>query len=424
MARFADVTPAPVEPAARISSLDVLRGFAVLGILVMNIQAFSMIGSAYINPTSYGDLTGANYWVWVLSHVLADQKFISLFSMLFGAGIVLMARKTQQGGARPASLHYRRMGWLILFGLLHSYLLWSGDILYTYGMCGLLVYLFRKRSPSTLLVSGFVFLAIGSAISLGIGQWIRSAPEEALIELREGWQPDSATIALELAAFRGGWLTQMPSRSAEAFLFQAFLFPTAFLWKASALMLVGMGLFKLGVLSGGRSTRFYLGLVVIALVLGVPTIAYGVHKNFEAGWDMRSSFFFGIGSQYNYWASVLVALGWVGVVILACRSASLQRAARALGAVGRMAFTNYILQTVICTTIFYGHGLGLFGYVDRVGQILIVFSVWAVQLVLSPIWLRRFRFGPLEWLWRSLTYWHVQPMRVDLAGGVAGAGVP
>jgi uncharacterized membrane protein YeiB len=103
MARFADVTPAPVEPAARISSLDVLRGFAVLGILVMNIQAFSMIGSAYINPTSYGDLTGANYWVWVLSHVPADQKFISLFSMLFGAGIVLMARKTQQGGARPAS---------------------------------------------------------------------------------------------------------------------------------------------------------------------------------------------------------------------------------------------------------------------------------------------------------------------------------
>src|SRR5262245_1172627 len=110
----------------------------------MNIQSFSMIGAAYINPTAYGDLAGANYWVWVLSHVLADQKFISLFSMLFGAGIVLMTAKAEQSGVRPARLHFRRMGWLVLFGLLHGYLLWSGDILFSYGMCGLFLYLFRK----------------------------------------------------------------------------------------------------------------------------------------------------------------------------------------------------------------------------------------------------------------------------------------
>ena len=117
-----------------------------------------------------------------------------------------------------------------------------------------------------------------------------------------------------------------------------------------------------------------------------------------------------MGSQYNYWGSVLVSLGWVGVVMLACKSGRLAPATAPLAAVGRMAFSNYILQTVICTTIFYGHGFGLFGRVSRVGQIAIVIAVWTVQLIVSPIWLRHFRFGPLEWLWRSLTYRRVQPM--------------
>src|SRR5258708_23123865 len=135
----------------RIVPMDVLRGFALLGILVMNIQLFAMVEAAYDNPTAYGDLNGANFLVWLLSHLFADQKFISIFSMLFGAGIVLMWRKAERSGARPARLHYRRMGWLILFGLLHAYLLWYGDILYAYGICGLFVCLFRRKSPRTLI---------------------------------------------------------------------------------------------------------------------------------------------------------------------------------------------------------------------------------------------------------------------------------
>lgn len=159
----------PVAETERIVSIDVLRGFALLGILVMNIQSFAMVCPVYDNPTAYGDLTGANFLVWLLSHLLADQKIISIFSMLFGAGIVLMWQRAESSGARPARLHCRRMGWLILFGLLHAYLLWYGDILYAYGMCGLFVYFFRHKSPRTLLLSALVLAMIGSLVAIGLG---------------------------------------------------------------------------------------------------------------------------------------------------------------------------------------------------------------------------------------------------------------
>ncbi len=398
---------APTPQSARITSLDTLRGVALLGILIMNIQAFAMPRAAYGNPTAFGDLSGPNLWVWLLSHILAEQKFISIFSMLFGAGIVLMASRAEDGG-RPAALHRRRMGWLILLGLLHAHLLWFGDILYSYGLCGLLAYLFRRQSPARLVVTAVGFLAVSSALLLLLGSSLQDAPPAALTELERDWKPPAPAIAGEIAAYRGGWLDQLPVRSTDAFNLQTqgFLFFT--LWKVLGLMLLGMALFKLGVFSAARSTGFYLGLIALGVLVGVPVIAYGVGQNFASGWDVRYSPFF--GSQPNYWASILVALAWVGVVMLACKAHRLAPATRALAAVGRMALSNYILQTLVCTTIFYGHGLGLFGQIDRLGQIGIVVAVWALELALSPLWLRHFPFGPLEWLWRSLTYWSLQPM--------------
>ena len=148
----------PITARERIASLDVLRGVALLGILPMNIQAFSMISAAYINPTVYGDFHGANYWVWFLCHLLADEKFMTIFSMLFGAGIFLMTSHIEAAGRKSAVLHYRRMGWLILFGLLHAYLLWYGDILVNYGLRGLLAYGYRKATPRKLIIYGIVLL--------------------------------------------------------------------------------------------------------------------------------------------------------------------------------------------------------------------------------------------------------------------------
>jgi len=405
--------PLPVAEAERITSMDVLRGIAVLGILVMNIQAFAMIGAAYPNPTAYGDLNGANRWVWMLSHVLADQKFISIFSMLFGAGIVLMASKAESADSAKR-LHYRRMAWLVLFGLLHAHLLWYGDVLFTYGVCGMVVYRFRNQPPRRLVVLGVLVLAVSSAISLGTGWSMRFWPPEAMDEFaREGWQPTAERVAREVAAYRGGWLDQMRVRSPGALLMETVLFLMFLAWKAAGMMLIGMALFKLGVFSARRSRHFYLMLIAAAILIGIPVTAYGVHRNFAVEWDVRYSFF--TGSQYNYWGSLFVALGWVGAVMLVCKSQRLAPLTRPFAAVGRTAFSNYILQSVICTTIFYGHGLALFGSVDRVAQIAIVVAIWAVQLVISPLWLRYFLFGPLEWLWRSLAYWTRQPMRRSVA---------
>ncbi len=393
----------------RLQSIDVLRGFAVLGILVMNIQSYSMIGSAYINPTAYGDLTGANYAVWLLSHLFADMKFITLFSMLFGAGVVLMSGRREAATGRSASVHYRRMGWLLLFGLTHAYLLWYGDILYSYALCGMLMYLFRNRRPGTLILLGFVFVAVGSAISLATHFSMPHWPPEALQDIEEDWKPAAEAMARETTAYRGGWIGQMPQRAATAIFFQTFLFPIEFLWRAGGMMLVGMGLYKLGVFSAARSKAFYGALIAGAALVGLPVIFYGVRRNEALNWDLRSCMFLGV--QFNYWGSILVSLGWVGVIMLVCKTGALRRLTSALAAVGQMALTNYIMHSVICTLIFYGHGLGLFGKVERIGQIAIVFAIFVFQLIASPIWLGRFRFGPLEWLWRSLTYWQLQPMR-------------
>ncbi len=399
---------APVAQAERIGALDTLRGYALLGILVMNIMSFSMIFSAYFNPTNWGDLTGLNYWVWFLSHVLFDQKFMTLFSMLFGAGVVLFTERAEAKGESPRRLHYRRMLWLILFGLLHGFLIWYGDILYVYGMCGLLVYLFRRCQPRTLIVVGILFIAAASGLQVLFGWSIQFWPAEEVANMQQMWRPDAAKVAEEMNAYRGGWLEQMQHRVPFFFEFSA-IFLWIFFWRPAGVMLLGMALYKLGALSAQCSTRFYLALIAAAALVGLPLIVYGVRLNEAAGWSLEWSFFH--GAQLNYWGSVLVSLGYVGLVMLVCKSGALAWLTARLAAVGQMAFTNYLLHTIICTTIFYGHGLGYFGSVERTGQILIVFAVWAFQLVVSPLWLRHYRFGPFEWLWRSLTYGSPQPFR-------------
>lgn len=406
----------PVSEPQRIDSLDVLRGFAVLGILAMNIQSFSMISATYFNPTAFGDLAGANGWVWRLTHILVDMKFMAIFSMLFGAGIVLMTEKAESRRRSPTAVHYRRMAWLILFGLLHAHLLWYGDILYWYGMCGLVVYLFRGLRPPWLIVWGLSSLAISSALMLLAGWLMQFWPPEAMEVFTLDWRPTAEMAAAEVAAYQGGWLEQMSYRVPEAFELETSVFLFWAAWRVGGLMLLGMALFKLGVFSAVRSPALYRTLIAVALLLGIPVILYGMQRNFASGWDGRSFFF---GQQFNYWASILVALGWVSLVMLVCQKPNLAGLTRPFAAAGRMAFTNYILQTIICTAIFYGHGFGFYGQVERSAQIAIVAAIWVLQLVASPIWLRHFYFGPLEWLWRSLTYLQWQPFRRGMPAAAA-----
>jgi uncharacterized protein len=402
---------APTAPSERIRSLDVLRGIAVLGILVMNIQSFSMVQAAYINPTASGDLTGLNKWVWILSHVFACEKFMTIFSVLFGAGILLLARRMESKGLSAAGVHYRRTFWLIVIGLIHAYWLWYGDILFTYGVSALLVYLFRKASPRKLLVAGLIVLAVPSLLYLMFGLSIPYWPPEVVESNMATWSPGPEAVAAEVAAYRGGWIKQMDARVPASIFHQTFLILIYYGWRVVGLMMAGMALFKWGVLSAERSNRFYRWAAVVGLGVGLPIVAAGVAVNFAKGWRMEFSMF--NGWQFNYWGSLAVAFGYIGLVMLLCRSDLWSGLKGLFADVGRMAFSNYLLQTLICTTLFYGHGFGLFGRVERTGQILIVVAIWVAVLFFSRLWLRSFRFGPVEWLWRSLTYRRRQPFRLE-----------
>ena len=404
---------APVAERDRLISMDVLRGFVLLGIFVMNIQSFSMPMSAYMNPTSYGDLTGANWWVWVVSHVFFDQKFMTIFSLLFGAGVLLM---TDRAGDDAGRLHRRRMGWLVLFGMLHAHLFWYGDILYTYGMCGLAAYFFCHAAPRGLIIAGAALILVGLLLPIGLGSVM---PPEELTKVRdESWQPTADVRERELAAYRGGPLAQATHRSPEALLFQTFYFFLFSFWKVLGLMLVGMALLKLDVFTARRPVAFYATFAAVNLAIGLPLVIYGMWQNFAHGWSVEYSMF--LGGGYNYVGSTLVSFGYIGLFMAIVRAGAMKGLTSRLAAVGRMAFSNYILQTIIATTIFYGHGFGLFGSVERTGQVAIVLAVWALQLAISPLWLRHYQFGPLEWTWRSLTYGARQPMR--RASRLAAAG--
>lgn len=398
----------PTRPGERIRSLDLLRGFALLGILLINIQFFSMISAAYLNPTTYGDLSGVNGWVYILSHVLADQKFMTLFTILYGAGVMLMTSRAEARGARSARIHYRRTFVLLVIGLLHAYLLWAGDVLVSYALCALVVFPFRKLSPRTLLTLGLSGVLITSVIFLFTGLSLGYIPPDAIAEMADNWKPPEELVQKEVTAYRSGWLKQMEERVDTALFLQTKGFLLWGLWRIGGLMLVGMALFKWGVVTAARSSRFYVGLAAAGLTLGWSLASYGLVRNFTRNWSLDCQF---IGSQYNYWGSILVSLGYLSLVMLICKSELGGRLSQSISAVGRTALSNYMLQTFLCTTLFYGHGFGLFGSVDRTGQVAVVLAVWIIQLVASSWWVKRFHYGPMEWVWRSLTYGRLQPIR-------------
>jgi len=226
-----------------------------------------------------------------------------------------------------------------------------------------------------------------------------------------GWSPSDAELASEIATYRGGWLAQFDHRGPTAFLLQTQGFLSSTLWRLSGLMLLGMGLFKSGILSNRRSTRFYWKLLAGGTVGGLALILTGVWYIDSVDWAARETAYF--GTQFNYWGSLLLALAYIAAVMLYCRYRTSGFELTALSAVGRTALSNYLLQTVLATWIFYGHGLGLFGTMSRVEQLGVVAGIWAVQILLSVVWLRYFRFGPVEWLWRTGTYGSRQPLRKE-----------
>jgi len=402
-------TPEPVQTQHRKESLDVLRGVALLGILVLNIQSFAMPMAAYSNPTVYGDFSGANFWVWYISQLFFDFKFITIFSMLYGAGIMLM---TERCADLPTSrkLLLSRSFWLLVFGMIHGYLIWSGDILVTYAITGALVIFARKWSIRKLLIAGIALLVFSVLIMAFFSYATPHMGAEQMAERKAFWSPPAEEIASELAAYRGSYWEQLVHRAPVTFYYQTWAFLAFLGWRTAGLMLVGMALLKSGFLYGHSTVRTYIWCLLPGILIGLPLIAWGLQGNLAAGHSWEYSMLF--GRLPNTAGSLLLALTYVSLIIMACKRGWVRAITSSLAKVGQMAFTNYIMQTLICTTVFYGYGFGLFGHVERIGQILLVFGVWAVLFVISHYWLAHFRFGPLEWLWRSLSYRKRQSMRL------------
>jgi uncharacterized protein len=419
----------PVSGLERISAIDVLRGVALLGILLINITSFALPYEG-TRALLEGSPRDPNTMVWFVVAVLFEGKMRALFSMLFGAGVILLTERFERRGdfANVADIYYRRTLWLLAFGLAHAYFLWEGDILTAYGLAGLFLYPFRKLRGRSLVVLGVLVLTLTLPAAVIEAQRLtrlHAGAAEAEAEKAAGhpltrkqrdelndWQdelddahPDADTVAESVTAHRGGYWTLFMRRSERVDDFTADDF-----FDTVGMMLVGMGLLKLRVISGLRSTRFYAALAILGLAIGLPLHAFAAWRAYSSGFDPIEIAW--ITATYNP-GRLAIAAAYIGLVMLLARAGILRPLTAGLAAVGRTALSNYLATTLICTTLFDGYGFGLFDKLQRWELYLVVLAIWTLQLVASPIWLRYYLFGPAEWGWRSLTYWKEQPLMRD-----------
>lgn len=382
----------------RIESLDVIRGVAVCGLIPINILDFAPAGDLYLGPA---DLAGFELWLWQFVNLMGSGKFMSLFALLFGAGIVLATEEADAARQPVAKRYLRRLGWLMFFGMIHAYLVWHGDILVGYAITGFVVFWCRKWTIRTQVIAGVAMLAVFSAL-IGLIALVISVADIDLGNLSDFQDMVDEETEKELKAFQGSWLEQTPQRALTAVFIQAFGIPLFIFWIAGGMMFLGMALMKSGFFRGQWKGRRYrtLGIAGIAggiLLSGAGALLINHHREGNLGLLL-------FHYQWSYWGTFILAIGYAACLMLWCRGTRAPWLRRTFAAAGRMAFSNYLGQSIILGLIFYGHGLGLKGQLSFTQIMAVVPCVWVFQLTFSVLWLKRFRFGPMEWLWRSLTY--------------------
>lgn len=397
----------PGERTHRIKTLDVLRGLAILGILAVNAPFFAAPWQTSVNPTlpplAIGDSTA---WSWFVPHVFFEVKFITLFSLLFGASIFLVGG--ERSDKERGKVLRRRLAWMLLFGIIHGAAIWFGDILLVYAVSGVIVMLARSWKPRTLMIVGATLYVLMALVAL-FGAWMLTFAIEGgymsasdLDGMREAmWAPQAASLQTQIAAFQGSALQSTAANFAVWREFVPYeLFNTV--PRTIAVMMIGLSLFKWGFMSGNAPTWRY-GVCIAIGAVALAAVGYQAQLNYAANFDFMHMN--ARGALLNPIVSILITLGYASVSILCVKLNVLGFITKALAPVGQMAFTNYISQSLIMTGIFYGgRGLGLYGEVSRDTLMLIVPAVWAAQLIWSPLWLRYFEMGPLEWVWRRLSY--------------------
>lgn len=402
---------------SRIRTLDLIRGVAVLGILAVNVASFAAPTSATYSPNLPQPGSPADNWAFAFTLVFFEGKMRALFSMLFGASLLLFIERRDAAGKSGGELQIRRLFWLALFGWLHFLLLWDGDILFLYACVGIGALAMRQTPAWQLVV--MALLLFGAWQVWGISQWAPSALREQRVAAGTASPADRseharivadsrADDAEDINATLSSWGAEVAGRQADRPAYP--LLVLAYSWgETLPYMMIGMALFQSGFFAGGW-TRRRTGLVLLgAVVLGmVPTLA------FTAWAQARGYPELAMHLAINYLLAVphlLIALGYAALLVLAAPALLRTWPGRQLEAAGRMAFSNYIGTTVLMCFIFYGWGLGLFGQYGAAGQWLFVLLGWAAMLAWSAPWLARFRQGPLEWLWRSLTEGRILPLR-------------
>ncbi len=412
-----DVGTAPI--GQRLESLDFVRGCALFGILLMNINGMGL-GPAYDNPTVAGGDTGINLWTWLVINVGFEGTQRALFSMLFGAGVILLSSRLEATGRTDAGdIFFRRNLWLIGFGLINSWvLLWGGDILYYYGITALFLYAFRRLPGRTMLAIGVGALLLGAAWSAIDTRRLLNLHDEAKVAEQvvpaerteeqtktiEKWKEKSRAgpppaVFAKLRKDNTASYTSALFARAERIKHSQSWYLYRYFFDIFGMMMLGMAFFRLGVLTLEVRSRTYVGMVAGGYAIGLTG------NILEARWIMDNGFtalaYYQAAISYDL-SRLAMTLGHLGLLMLFLRSGILPFVRQSMAAVGRMALTNYLAHSVVALIIFVF--LGYWGALQRHQLYFIVLAIWAVQFFVSPIWLRNFHYGPVEWLWRYLTY--------------------
>lgn len=406
------------RPNDRIVTLDIVRGVAVMGILALNIVGFAMPEAAYINPRAYGTESAADLAAWAFNFVFLDGRFRGLFSVLFGASMLLVIDRAMVSGQSPARVHYARMAWLLVFGLLHFYLIWFGDILALYALVGLVAFLFRHQRPRALLwwaagllIVQMLMFAAGAA-SFFVVQAAASAPDasaeavRAWGEMQRGLAPYEPQRLREALDLHLGSFINLARHQLTEQTFDPFASVLFFGLETLGLFLLGMAGYRSGFLTGAWPDAVYRRCALWGFVVGIPLYALLAWWILASDFDVPTLF---AGFALTVPIRVVMIAAVAALIILLTRrgGAIVER----IAAAGRAAFTNYLGTSILMTFVFNGWGLGLYGSLSRAQLWIPVLLTWAIILAWSKPWLDRFAYGPFEWLWRSLARGEVASMR-------------
>ncbi|MFT3703883.1 MAG: DUF418 domain-containing protein [Agriterribacter sp.] len=425
---------APVSQQERIVLLDSLRGVAILGILMMNIPYFGLPSVVTDDPSILKE-HGVDYYTWYIVNLVPEGTMRALFSLLFGAGILLFMgrQESRLAGVQPADYFIRRQLWLLVFSLFDVYiLLWVGDILFDYGTLGIVAFAFRKMSPKKLMIAASVCLVLmlvrenvdlyRDKVMIQKGEQI-AAMDTTVKKLTPKQNEDLGAMEdfKEKSSIKGRMKRIERSKQAtlnsyaELYDFRTTAYMHGFihylyfgLWDVLIFMFLGMAFYKMGILTGGASTKVYAWLFVVGTGVGLWLCYIRLQPMIRTQFNLFD-YTKTIKVEFYELSRTVRSLGFFGLLLLLYKSNVFKWLFALMRPVGQMAFTNYLGQSLICGLFFYGIGFGKFGHLSRHEVYYVVWCVWIFQIILSHIWLRYFLYGPFEWAWRSLTYWKRQP---------------